>query len=174
MSNLKNKVALITGSARGIGKAIAERYGSLGASVVVNYVSSERPAQETVAAIKRLGGAATAIQADVSKVADIDRLFANTIEHYGSTRATPTTPPVMPGSMSGWALKSAGRVWTSPTSPPQCAPIAGLPSAATPWTQRPCAACATAAAARNGSHRTRRRVRPATIVGIRCRISRMT
>src|ERR1700722_6996035 len=83
MSNLNNKVALITGSARGIGKAIAERYGSLGASVVVNYVASERPAQETVAAIKRLGGTATAIQADVSKVADIDRLFEKTIEQYG-------------------------------------------------------------------------------------------
>jgi 3-oxoacyl-[acyl-carrier protein] reductase len=82
MSNLNNKVAVITGSARGIGKAIAERYGSLGASVVVNYVASEGPAQETVAAIKRLGGAATAIQADVSNVADIDRLFAKTIEQY--------------------------------------------------------------------------------------------
>jgi NAD(P)-dependent dehydrogenase (short-subunit alcohol dehydrogenase family) len=83
MSNLKGKVALVTGSARGIGKAIAERYGSLGASVVVNYVASEGPAQETVAAIKRLGGAATAIQADVSKVTDIDRLFAKAIEQYG-------------------------------------------------------------------------------------------
>jgi 3-oxoacyl-[acyl-carrier protein] reductase len=83
MTNLNNKVALVTGSARGIGKAIAERYGSLGASVVVNYVASERPAQETVAAIKRLGGTATAIQADVSKVADIDRLFEKTIEQYG-------------------------------------------------------------------------------------------
>src|SRR5262249_33521799 len=83
MTNLKNKVALITGSARGIGKAIAERYGSLGAQVVVNYVASERPALETVAAIERLGGTAAAIQADVSKVADIDRLFAATMERYG-------------------------------------------------------------------------------------------
>jgi 3-oxoacyl-[acyl-carrier protein] reductase len=83
MSNLNNKVALVTGSARGIGKAIAERYGSLGASIVVNYVASERPAEETVASIKRRGGTATAIQADVSKVADIDRLFAKTIEQYG-------------------------------------------------------------------------------------------
>jgi 3-oxoacyl-[acyl-carrier protein] reductase len=83
MTNLKGKVALITGSARGIGKAIAERYGSLGASVVVNYVAGERPAQDTVAAITRLGGGATAVQADVSTVADIDRLFAKTIEQYG-------------------------------------------------------------------------------------------
>ena len=83
MTNLKNKVALVTGSARGIGKAIAERFGALGASVVVNYATSEGPAQETVAAITRLGGTAIAVQADVSKVADIDRLFATTIERYG-------------------------------------------------------------------------------------------
>jgi 3-oxoacyl-[acyl-carrier protein] reductase len=83
MTNLKGKVALVTGSARGIGKAIAERFGALGASVVVNYATSEGPAQETVAAITRSGGIATAAQADVSKVADIDRLFATAIERYG-------------------------------------------------------------------------------------------
>src|SRR5215831_14657079 len=83
MTNLKSKVALVTGSARGIGKAIAERFGALGASVVVNYATSEGPAQDTVSAITRLGGVATAVQADVSKVADIDRLFATTIERYG-------------------------------------------------------------------------------------------
>ena len=83
MTNLKNKVALVTGSARGIGKAIAERLGALGASVLINYTASERHAQETVRAIERLGGTAIAVQADVSKVADIDRLFATTIERYG-------------------------------------------------------------------------------------------
>jgi 3-oxoacyl-[acyl-carrier protein] reductase len=83
ITNLKNKVAVVTGSARGIGKAIAERFGSLGASVVVNYATSEGAAQETVAAITRLGGTAIAVQADVSKVVDIDRLFATTIERYG-------------------------------------------------------------------------------------------
>jgi 3-oxoacyl-[acyl-carrier protein] reductase len=53
MTNLKNKVALVTGSARGIGKAIAERLGALGANVVVNYTASEQQAQETVRAIER-------------------------------------------------------------------------------------------------------------------------
>jgi 3-oxoacyl-[acyl-carrier protein] reductase len=50
---------------------------------VVNYSASEGQARETVAAIERLGGNATAVQADISKIADIDRLFATTIERYG-------------------------------------------------------------------------------------------
>jgi 3-oxoacyl-[acyl-carrier protein] reductase len=83
MTNLKGKVALVTGSARGIGKAIAERFGKLGASVVVNYSSSEERAKETVAAIERLGGTAIAVQADVAKVADIDRLFVTALDRFG-------------------------------------------------------------------------------------------
>jgi 3-oxoacyl-[acyl-carrier protein] reductase len=58
MTNLRNRVALVTGSARGIGKTIAERLGALGASVVINYSASERQAQETVCTIERLGGTA--------------------------------------------------------------------------------------------------------------------
>jgi 3-oxoacyl-[acyl-carrier protein] reductase len=83
MTDLKNKTALITGSARGIGKAIAERYGALGANVVVNYARDEARAKETVEAIKHLGGTAIAVQADVSKVADIERLFAASLEKFG-------------------------------------------------------------------------------------------
>jgi 3-oxoacyl-[acyl-carrier protein] reductase len=83
VTNLKNKVALVTGSARGIGRAIAERFGALGASVVVNYVASEGPARETVAVIEHLGGTAIAVQADISKVADSDRLFAAAMKQYG-------------------------------------------------------------------------------------------
>jgi NAD(P)-dependent dehydrogenase (short-subunit alcohol dehydrogenase family) len=55
MTSLKNKVSLVTGSARGIGKAIAVRYGYLGASDVVNYSTDEKRAQETVAEIERTG-----------------------------------------------------------------------------------------------------------------------
>jgi 3-oxoacyl-[acyl-carrier protein] reductase len=83
MTNLKDKVALITGSARGIGKAIAERYGSLGANVVVNYATDEASAKETVEVIERLGSAAIAIQADVSRVVDVERLFAASLERFG-------------------------------------------------------------------------------------------
>jgi 3-oxoacyl-[acyl-carrier protein] reductase len=83
MTNLNGKVALVTGSARGIGKAIPERFGRLGAHVIVNYSMSEQAAKETVATIERLGGAAIAVQADVAKVADIDRLFATALERFG-------------------------------------------------------------------------------------------
>lgn len=82
MTKLNNKVAMVTGSARGIGKAIALRYGSLGASVVVNYSSDEKGAQETVAEIERCGSAAIAVQADVSRIADLDRLFAAAMEKF--------------------------------------------------------------------------------------------
>lgn len=82
MTKLNNKVALVTGSAHGIGKAIALRYGSLGASVVVNYSSDEKGAEQTVAEIKRSGSAAIAVQADVSKVDDMNRLFAAAMEKF--------------------------------------------------------------------------------------------
>ncbi len=83
MTDLRNKVALITGGGRGIGKAIAERYGALGASVVVNYSSGADAAKETVAEIEESGGTAIAVQADVSKVADIERLFTASLEKFG-------------------------------------------------------------------------------------------
>ena len=83
MTSLKNKVALVTGSARGIGKAIAVRYGSLGGSVVVNYSTDQKGAQETVEEIERGGSIAIAVQADISKVADIDRLFAAALDKFG-------------------------------------------------------------------------------------------
>ncbi|MCU1374066.1 MAG: family oxidoreductase [Actinomycetia bacterium] len=83
MTTLNGKVALVTGSARGLGRAVAERYGSLGASVVINYSSSEAPAAEAVAAIERSGGKAIAVKADVRRVDDLGRLFTDTIDHFG-------------------------------------------------------------------------------------------
>lgn len=83
MTDLTGKVALVTGGARGIGRAITEQLASLGAGVVVNYSASEKPARETVAAIEQRGGAAIAVQADVSRPADIDRLFAAAIARFG-------------------------------------------------------------------------------------------
>jgi 3-oxoacyl-[acyl-carrier protein] reductase len=84
MRPLNDKTALVTGSARGIGRAIAERYAALGANVVINYSTGEAQAREAVAAIEQAGGAVLAVQANVARVADVDRLFDATLERFGS------------------------------------------------------------------------------------------
>jgi 3-oxoacyl-[acyl-carrier protein] reductase len=63
---LSGKIALVTGSSRGIGRAVVERLSREGASVVINYLSSSDTAEEIVAAITADGGTAVALQADVS------------------------------------------------------------------------------------------------------------
>ncbi|MBW4688048.1 MAG: SDR family oxidoreductase [Komarekiella atlantica HA4396-MV6] len=83
MAQLTGKVAIITGASRGIGRAIALKLAGNGASVVVNFAGNAEKAQEVVAEIEKLGVKAIAIQADVSKVADIQRLFEQTINHFG-------------------------------------------------------------------------------------------
>lgn len=83
MAPLAEKVAIVTGASRGIGRAIALKLAGNGASVVVNYAGNVDKAQEVVAEIEKLGVQAIALQADVSKVADIQRLFEQTIERFG-------------------------------------------------------------------------------------------
>jgi len=83
MSSLTPKVALVTGAARGIGRAIALRLAKDGAAIVVNYSGSLQQAQETVSLIEGGGGRAVAIQADVGKVADVRRLFDATSDTFG-------------------------------------------------------------------------------------------
>lgn len=80
---LSGKVAIVTGASRGIGREIAERLAENGAKVVVNYASSPAKAEEVVGLIKQGGGEARAIQADISQVAEVERLFRETIEAYG-------------------------------------------------------------------------------------------
>lgn len=82
-SRLDGKVALVTGSSRGIGRAIAERLSSDGAKLVINYAGSADKANEVVAAIAAKGGEAIAVQADVGKVSDIQRLFEQTRDRFG-------------------------------------------------------------------------------------------
>jgi 3-oxoacyl-[acyl-carrier protein] reductase len=83
MSKLKNQVAVVTGASKGIGAGIAKALAAEGASVVVNYSSSKSGADKVVAEITSKGGKAIAVQGDVSKQADITRLFAETKKAYG-------------------------------------------------------------------------------------------
>jgi len=84
MSKLKGKVAVVTGGARDIGRAISVKLAREGAKVVINYNSSESGANETVAEIKSFGGEAIAVKANVSELGDIKNLKAKTAEAYGN------------------------------------------------------------------------------------------
>jgi short chain dehydrogenase len=77
------KVAIVTGASKGIGAGIALAMGREGAAVVVNYSSSEARAKKVVAEIIAAGGKAVGIQGDVSKAADVARLFAETKKAFG-------------------------------------------------------------------------------------------
>lgn len=82
MASLAGKVAIVTGASRGIGRAIALRLSQEGASVVVNYARGAEQAKDVVSAIEAAGGKALAVQADVSKTAEIRDLFDRTQETY--------------------------------------------------------------------------------------------
>lgn len=84
MTDLTGKTALITGSARGIGKAIALRYAKLGANVVINYSSNVANGEATLNEIRENAGTAIAVQADISRAEDVDRLFAEAKERFGT------------------------------------------------------------------------------------------
>lgn len=80
---LQGKVALITGSSRGLGEAIALRYASLGADLVINYVRDAAAAEKVRAAAAAAGVKAISVQADVSDVAQVEQLFAAALEAFG-------------------------------------------------------------------------------------------
>ena len=84
MSELTGKVAIVTGASKGIGAGIAKGLGAAGAAVVVNYASSKDGADRVVAEITGKGGKAIAVQGDVSKAADVKRLFAETKNAFGA------------------------------------------------------------------------------------------
>src|SRR5882672_7227537 len=84
MGKLAGKVAIVTGASKGIGAGIAKGLAAEGAAVVVNYSSSKEGADRVVKEITGKGGKAVAIQGDVSKAADVERLFTETKKTFGS------------------------------------------------------------------------------------------
>src|SRR5260221_719194 len=81
---LADKVAMVTGASKGIGAAIAKHLAAEGAAVVVNYASSKSNADKVVAEITSAGGKAVAVQADVARKADVERLFGETRKAFGT------------------------------------------------------------------------------------------
>ncbi|MGQ4649852.1 3-oxoacyl-[acyl-carrier-protein] reductase [Lyngbya aestuarii] len=80
---LVNRVAIVTGASRGIGRATALALAAQGATVVVNYASSSDAAEQTVATITEAGAKAIALQADVSKVEQVESLMQQTMDKFG-------------------------------------------------------------------------------------------
>lgn len=80
---LKGKVALVTGSSRGVGRAIALAYAREGASVVINYTANQAAGEEVITAIKEMGEKAVLVKADVSKTADAEALVQKGIDEFG-------------------------------------------------------------------------------------------
>lgn len=83
MSKLQNKVAIVTGASKGIGASIAKHLAAEGAAVVVNYASSKAGADRVVSEITGNGGKAIAVQANVAKKAEIEKLFAEAKKAFG-------------------------------------------------------------------------------------------
>ncbi|GAB4579086.1 MAG: enoyl-[acyl-carrier-protein] reductase FabL [Anaerolineales bacterium] len=103
-----NKIALITGSGRGIGKAIAIYFAQRGADVVINFFRNRQPAEETAAEIEALGRRACVVKADVGTIEGLDHLFSETEREFGgldyfiSNAASGYNRPVMEQKPKGW------------------------------------------------------------------------
>ena len=80
---LKDKIALVTGSSRGVGRAVALGFAKEGAKVVINYTSNENAANEVVDAIQAMGSEAIAVKADVAKKKDVEGLVGTAVDTFG-------------------------------------------------------------------------------------------
>ncbi|OKP98516.1 SDR family oxidoreductase [Paenibacillus sp. P46E] len=99
--SLQGKVAIVTGSSRGIGRTVAERLAEEGASVVINYSSSPKQADEVVQGIQAKGGTAAAVQADISKPAQIEQLYKDTKALFGQIDIVVNNAGIMINSLVG-------------------------------------------------------------------------
>ena len=103
-----NKIALVTGSGRGIGRAIALYFAQNGADVVVNFFRNRKPAEETIQEIEKLGRRALLVKADVGDLDDLKRLFEETEKEFGGldifihNAASGYNRPVMEQKPKGW------------------------------------------------------------------------
>ena len=91
-----NKVAIVTGASGGIGRAVAIRLVQDGFTVVVHYSGNAQKAEKTVAEIESVGGQAIAVQADISSVADVERLFQETLTNFGAIAVVVHCAGIMP------------------------------------------------------------------------------
>jgi len=80
---LKDKIALVTGSSRGVGRAVALGYAGEGAKVVVNYTSNQKAADEVVQEIQALGSDAIAVKADVAQKSEVENLVTAAVDKFG-------------------------------------------------------------------------------------------
>ena len=103
-----DKTVLVTGSGRGIGRAIAIHFASRGANVVVNFFRNRKPAEDTAAEIEKFGRKALVVKANVGDIDAIQELFAQTKEAFGgldifvSNAASGFNRPVMEQKVKGW------------------------------------------------------------------------
>ena len=106
--DFEGKIALVTGSGRGIGRAIALHFARHGADVVVNFFRNRHPAEETAAEIKKLGRRALLVKADVGDLDDLNRLFDETERTFGGldifvhNAASGYNRPAMQQKPKGW------------------------------------------------------------------------
>ena len=99
MSTLNSKVVLVTGASGGIGAEVTRQFVKAGAKVIVHYAGRKEPAQQLADEINQGGGEAIVLQADVSKAADVKKMFDDAITHYGRVDVLVNAAGVMINSL---------------------------------------------------------------------------